>query len=74
MQWRISRRGGASTSYGGAYSRGSYVLKIWYVETKESGPLGACTGHGPLDPPMGMQTCFVQLGKQINESRKVTQK
>ena len=34
---RISRRG-ASTSEGGAESRGSYISKNF--ETKESGPLG----------------------------------
>ena len=32
---------------GGADSQGGYVSKILYVETKESGPLGACTGHAP---------------------------
>ena len=31
-------------------SLGSYVLKILYVETKESGPLGG-RAH-PQDPPM----------------------
>ena len=33
---------------GGVDSRGDYVLKILYVETKESGPLG---GHVPGMPP-----------------------
>ena len=34
-------------------SRGGYVLKILYVETKESGPLGGrAPGTPPLDPPM----------------------
>ena len=34
---------------GGAVdSRGEYVSKILYVETKESGPLGGtCAGHAP---------------------------
>ena len=36
----ISRRGGVD-------SRGSYVSKILYVETKESGPLG---GRAPDTP------------------------
>ena len=35
---------------GGVDSRGGYVSKILYVETKESRPLGGtCTGHAP--PP-----------------------
>ena len=39
----------------GVDSRGSYISKILYVETKESGPLGgACAGYAPLDPPMVM--------------------
>ena len=39
---------------GGVDSRGSYVLKILYVKTKELGPLGgARAGRAPLDPPMG---------------------
>ena len=33
---------------GGVDSRGSYVSKILYVETKESGPLGGCA---PGTPP-----------------------
>ena len=36
---RISRRGGLDLVGGGVDSRGGYVLKILYVETKESGPL-----------------------------------
>ena len=32
--------GGVDLVRGGVDSRGSYVLKILYVETKESGPLG----------------------------------
>ena len=34
-------------------SRGGYALKIFYVETKESGPLGGrALGTPPLDRPM----------------------
>ena len=34
---------------GGIDSRGSYISKILYAKTKESGPLrgGACAGHAP---------------------------
>ena len=32
---------------GGANSRGGYVLKIVYVKTKESGPVGARAGGAP---------------------------
>ena len=43
---RISRGGGGG---GVVDSRGSYVSKILYVKTKESGPLGgACAGHLPM--------------------------
>ena len=37
-------------------SRGSYISKILYVETKESGPSGAggVRRARPLDPPMVM--------------------
>ena len=39
---------GTWTSWGGMDSQGGYVLKILYVEMKESGPLGrAYTGHAP---------------------------
>ena len=44
---RISRRGGIDL-VGGVDSRGGYVLKIFYVETKESEPLG---GSAPGTPP-----------------------
>ena len=46
--------GGRPLRRGGADSRGGFVLKILFVETKESGPLGwgTCAGHAPLDPPM----------------------
>ena len=51
---RISRRGGVDL-VGGVDSRGGYVLKILYVKTKESGPLGGhAPGTPPLDPPMNM--------------------
>ena len=41
---RISRRGGVDLVGGGVDSRGGYISKILYVETKESGPVGP-----PLD-------------------------
>ena len=50
MQWRIqdfSYGGG-----GGVDSRGGYVSKILYVETKESRPLAGVRWARPLDPPM----------------------
>ena len=37
---RISRRWGVDLVGGGVDSRGSYISKILYVKTKESGPLG----------------------------------
>ena len=37
---------------GGVDSRGSYIVKILYVEMKESGPLGDVRRARPLDPPM----------------------
>ena len=40
--------GGHRPRRGGVDSRGSYVLKILYVKTKESGPLGE---HAPGMPP-----------------------
>ena len=50
---RISRRGGGVDLVGGDVdSRGSYVLKILYVKTKELGPLGGAHPARPLDPPM----------------------
>ena len=36
---------------GGANSRGGYILKNLYVQTKESGP-GGWRRWRPLDPPM----------------------
>ena len=33
-------------------SRGSYISKILYVKTKESGPLVGYAPGTPLDPPM----------------------
>ena len=38
---------------GGVDSRGGYVLKILYAETKESGPLGGVSRAYPLDLPIG---------------------
>ena len=50
---RISRRGGVDLLGGGVDSRGGYVSKIFYVKTKELGPLGGARArHAPLDPPM----------------------
>ena len=56
----------------GANSQGGYVLKILYVETKESGPLGGglCAEQAALDPPMGMNKIMVgTIVKQIFRSR-----
>ena len=44
---RISRRGGRRPRRGRIDSRGSYVSKILYVETKESGPLGGVRRNAP---------------------------
>ena len=45
--------GGRGPRKRGVDSRGSYVSKILYVKTKESGPLGGrAPGTPPLDPPM----------------------
>ena len=45
--------GGRGPRRGGPDFRGGYVLKILYVKTKESGPLGGrALGTPPLDPPM----------------------
>ena len=43
---------GAVDLVGGVDSRGGYVSKILYVETKKSGPLGGVRRSRPLDPPM----------------------
>ena len=40
--------GGARTSWGGVDSRGGYISKILYVETRESGPLGGLRRARPL--------------------------
>ena len=50
VQWRIQDfpQGGAWTSWGDVDSRGGYVLKMLYVKTKESRPLG---GRVPGTPP-----------------------
>ena len=45
---RISHRGGMDLIWGGMDSQGGYFLKILYVKTKESGPLG---GHALGTPP-----------------------
>ena len=39
--------GGCQPCGEGADSWGSYISKIVYVETKESGSLGGCAGHAP---------------------------
>ena len=44
--------GGGVDLMGGHDSRGGYVSKILYVETKESGSLGGVRLAHPLDPPM----------------------
>ena len=43
---RISRSWGIGPRRG-VDSRGCYISTILYVKTKESGSLGACTGHTP---------------------------
>ena len=48
----ISSGGSRISSRGGVDSESGYVLKILYVETKESGPLGGVRRARPLDPPM----------------------
>ena len=57
-QWRTQdfSYGGVDLIRGGADSLGSYISKILYVETKESGPLGGVPGARPLDPPMVLAT------------------
>ena len=57
---RISRRGGPRGLVGGAWTLEAVTfLKILYVKTKESGPLGgACAGHASLDPPMLLKEQF----------------
>ena len=54
IQWWIQDfpAGGASTSLGGADSRGGYISKILYVKRKESGPLGGMRRARPLDLPV----------------------
>ena len=47
--------GGSVDLVGGVISRGSYVSKILYVRTKDSGLGGVCRAR-PLDPPMGVNT------------------
>ena len=44
--------GGVDLVRGGVDSRGSYVSKILYVKTKESGPIGGRAPGTPLNPPM----------------------
>ena len=55
---RISRRRERGPRRGGGMdSRGSYISKMLYVKTKESGPLGGrAAGTPPLDPPMHIIT------------------
>ena len=49
--------GGRRPRSGGVDSRGGYVSKILYVETKDSGPLGGRVPGTPPDPPMYLSTC-----------------
>ena len=44
-------------------SRGGYILKILYVETKESGPLGGVRWARPLDLPM---KCNININKSTH--------
>ena len=53
---RISRRGGVDLVGGGVDSRGGYVSKILYVETKESGPVGG--GRAPGTPPRSANAAY----------------
>ena len=49
---RISRRGGVHPLGGVDLQHGHFLVKM-YAKMKELGPMGAYTGHTPLDPPMG---------------------
>ena len=51
---RISRSGGVDFVRGDVDSRGSYISKVWYVKTKESGPSwwDVHRARPPLDPPL----------------------
>ena len=59
-QWRIQDfLWGGRQPREGANSRGDYISKNLYVETKESGPLGGGGAPAaPLDPPMLMIFIF----------------
>ena len=60
---RISHRGRQPRS-GGIESRGSYILKILHVETKESGPMvgGSDPGARPLDPQCTLMGTYLNHG------------
>ena len=55
--------GGHQPRGGAANSRGGYVSKNLYVETKESGPLGGAHQQRPLDPPMPWKCLKNTVGK-----------
>ena len=66
---RISRRGRGPRGGGGMDSRGSYILKILYIEMKESGPLlrgGGVRWTRPLDPPMVWLVFLFKFKKSNN--------
>ena len=61
---------GGRALVGGMGSRGSYVSKILYVKTKESGPLGSVCRECLLNPPM--ENVFVQMGYNTSIVKKET--
>ena len=68
-RFRISHRG-RGPHREAVDPRGSYVLKILHVKTKESGPVGggACRSC-PLDPPMksvAMEKIVVKIIQSMN--------
>ena len=52
---------------GGVDSQGSYISKILYVKTKESGPLGGVCRARPLNPPM-------QLDSNVQDKKRTSVK
>ena len=63
-QWRIQDFpvGGHGPRMGGVDFRGGYILKILYVKTKESRPLGGrAPGTPPLDPPMLLKIILLNV-------------
>ena len=63
VQWRIQDFHGGHRPRRGADSQGSYILKILYVKTKESGPLGGVRWARPLDLPLWL-VLFIILRHQ----------